>query len=136
MIFEVSYTVKCKPGIFSSNEFYFKYPICQQSWDDVYDDIFGFLNNFPWKRLQFVEYTEPDIRLVNDQPSNSDIIRTNQEFERKFLPEARRLHDKNGTLQRNNNNRGGSGGGGIPLGVKAAGSFYAGYKIGKSNLTG
>ena len=143
MLFEVSYTVKCKPGFFSNNEFHFSYPVICQSWDEVYDDISDFLHSVSWKKLQFIEATEPDVRMVNDRLDARTIMDNQDEFDRRFLPVLKQMLDKNGTLPRNNNNRSGgnggtgsNGGGGIPLWAKAAGSFYAGYKIGKSNLTG
>lgn len=126
MIFKVSYSIQCKHGFFSSNRFNYSYPIVKSSWNEVEDDVFRFVNNFPWNKLQFESYSDPDIQLINDQPSNSDIIKVNQDFDRKFIPEARRMHKKNGTLRNDNN-----GSGSIPKPVKFAAGAYAGYKAGK-----
>jgi len=133
MIFEVSYNIKCKSGFWSDNEFYYKHQGAYTTWDEVEDDIFGFVNQFPWHKLEFEYYSDPDIRLINDNPSKSEIIRANQDFDRNFMPELRRMHKKNGTLRNNNS---GGGGGGIPTPVKIAAAGYAGYKVGKSDLTG
>jgi hypothetical protein len=134
MIFQVSYTVKCKPGWIFKKEFKFSYPMVMASFQAVEDDIFDFVNAFPWKVLEFESYSDPDIRLINDQPSNSEVIRTTQAFEKQFIPQARRMHQKNGTL--GNNNSGGGNGFQIPKSAKLAGLAYAGYKVGKSNVTG
>jgi len=54
-------------------------------------------------------------------------------YEKQFLPQARRMNQKNGTL---GNNNGGGGGFTIPRSAKVAASAYVGYKIGKSSITG
>jgi hypothetical protein len=133
MIFQVSYTVKCKPGWIFKKEFKFSFPINCSSYKGVEDDIFDFVNGFPWNKLEFESYSDPDIQLINDQPNNSDVIKTTQAFEKQFLPQARRMHQKNGTL---GNNNGGGGGFTIPRSAKVAASAYVGYKIGKSSITG
>jgi len=135
MIFEVSYTIKCKPGWIFKKEFKFSYPINMGSFEAVEDDIFDFVNKFPWNKLEFESYTDPDIRLINDQPSNSEVIRTTQAFEKQFIPQARRMHQKNGSM-RNDNNSGGGNGFQIPRSAKLGALGYLGYRIGKSNITG
>lgn len=133
MIFEVRYTVKCKPGWISKKEFDFFYPINMGSFEAIEDDIFDFVNAFPWNKLEFESYSDPDIRLINDQPSNSEVIRTTQAFEKRFIPQVRRMHKKNGTL---NNNSGDGNGFQIPRAAKLGALGYIGYRIGKSNITG
>ena len=133
-VFEVKFTVKCKSGIFSKNEFKYSFPMVAESYDYITDDIFNWLQNFPWKKLEFESYTDPDIALIKEHISNSDQIKYSQLFEKKCKPTLDKMHKKNGTYQNNN-----SGDGSSPRmhrGLKLAGLAAAGYAIGRSDITG
>jgi len=131
MIFSVEFSIQCKPGFFSSNKFDFAFDLYAKSWQSVEDTVFQFVNDFPWNKLHFQSYSEPDIRLIKDNPSDSDIVKVNADLQRTFVPTARRMHTKNGTANSND-----GGGTGISGPVKLAAIGYAGYKFGKSNWIG
>ena len=136
-IFEVKFTVICKPGWFRKNNFKFNYSQVADSYTDVTSDISDGLHSFPWCRLEFIEYTQPEIQLIKDYASDSDIIRLSGEFNRRTIPVFRKMHKRNGTLQ--DNNSGGGGGGirpvenpqGLPTWAKAAIGWQVGRAIGK-----
>jgi len=134
-VFEVEFTVKCKSGIFSKNEFKYSFPMVADSYDYITNDIFNMLQNFPWKKLEFESYTDPDIALIKEHISNSDQIKYNQLFEKKFFPQVDKMHKKNGTYQNNNSDNNG-GGHRMHRGLKLAGLAAVGYAIGRSGITG
>ena len=133
LIYHVKYTVKCKPGWIFKKNFKYSYQASMSSVEAVEDDIFDFVNNFPWLKLEFLDIIDKDISLINENPTNADVIRANQTIKKQFVPTARAMHYLNGTL---NDNEGGGGGNKMPKSAKFAGAAYIGYKIGKSNITG
>jgi len=134
-VFQVNFTVKCKSGIFSKNEFKYSFPMVAESYDYIANDIFNLLQNFPWKKLEFESYTDPDIALIKEHISNSDQIKYDQLFEKKCKPTLDKMHKKNGTYQNDNSDNNG-GGHRMHRGLKLAGLAAVGYAIGRSGITG
>jgi len=136
-IFTVKFTVICKPGWFRKNTFKFDFPAIADSYTAVTTDISEGLHQFPWRRLQFIEYTQPDVQLIKDYASDSDVIRISGEFDRRTAPVFRKMHKRNGTLDDNNNSGGGRGfrpvenPQALPAWARAAIGWQVGRGIGK-----